>query len=338
MAVDLCSENCALSSSSSSVSPRISFSHDFSQSDVIPVEQLPFRSNSSGLNSNIDFDFCVSESFELESSSADELFSHGRILPTEVKRKDVNVPMKQKGQLPPKITTTTTTPLPPPYAAASSSTKKKQSPKDKESKYLNDQVYEKQSSKSFWSFKRSSSCGNGYRRSFCPLPLLSRSNSTGSSSTTNVKRNPLSKEGVNIKPNSQSQKHCSTRLSHTNSFVPNGYQKPPLNYYKSHGSYGNGVRVNPVLNVPPPNLFGLASIFSNNRDKSKRGVCDKNDIMQAHVLEHKMTGNCCFCACTLPVFVPLLLLFGLCVNTLTFITISFSWGITLYQSEPKWIS
>ncbi|TKY64795.1 hypothetical protein E2542_SST07646 [Spatholobus suberectus] len=259
MAVDLCSENCGVSSSSSSVSPRISFSHDFSQSEVIPVEQLPFGSNSSGLNSSIDFDFCVSESFELESSSADELFSHGRILPTEVKRK--NVPIKQKGQSAPKSTQ-----LPPPHAGASTSKSlKKERPK--ESKYLNDEVYEKQSSKSFWSFKRSSSCGSGHRRSFCPLPLLSRSNSTGST-TPSVKRNPLSKEGVNnIKPNSQ--KHSSTRLTH--SFVPNGYyQKPPLNY-KSHGSYGNNsVRVNPVLNVPPANLFALASIFSNNRDKSKR--------------------------------------------------------------------
>ncbi|XP_014497392.1 uncharacterized protein LOC106758899 [Vigna radiata var. radiata] len=258
MAVDLCSENCGVSSSS--VSPRISFSHDFSHSDVIPVEQLPFRSNSSGLNSGIDFDFYVSESFELESSSADELFSHGRILPTEVKRK--NVPAKQTSQLAPK----NNPPLPPPYAAPPTcKSSKKENPK--ESKCLNDEVYEKQSSKSFWIFKRSSSCGNGHRRSFCPLPLLSRSNSTGSS-TPNVKRNPLSKEGgVNIRPNSQ--KHSSTRLAH--SYVPNGYyQKPPLNYKSHHGSYGSSVRVNPVLNVPPANLFGLASIFSSNRDKSKR--------------------------------------------------------------------
>ncbi|XP_027353209.1 uncharacterized protein LOC113863730 [Abrus precatorius] len=253
MAIELCSENCGVSS----VSPRISFSHDFSHSDVIPVEQLPFRSNSSGLNSGIDFDFRVSESFELESSSADELFSHGRILPTEIKRK--NTPLKQTGQLAPH------TALPPPYAVGENSSTSKSLKKEtsKESKYLNDIVYEKQSSKSFWSFKRSSSCGSGYGRSFCPLPLLSRSNSTGSSTTPSVKRNPMSKEGPNIKPNSH--KHSTTRVTHH--LVPNSYQKPPLN--KSHGSYGNSVRVNPVLNVPPANLFGLASIF-NNRDKSKK--------------------------------------------------------------------
>ncbi|QCE12937.1 hypothetical protein DEO72_LG10g4188 [Vigna unguiculata] len=254
MAVDLCSENCGVSSSS--VSPRISFSHDFSHSDVIPVEQLPFRSN---LNSGIDFDFYVSESFELESSSADELFSHGRILPTEVKRK--NVPAKQTVQSAPK----NNPPLPPPYAAHAppNTISKKENPK--ESKCLNDEVYEKQSSKSFWIFKRSSSCGNGHRRSFCPLPLLSRSNSTGSSTPSVKRNNPLSKEGVvNVKPNSQ--KHSSTRLTHP---YVGYYQKPPLSY-KNHGSYGSSVRVNPVLNVPPANLFGLASIFSGNRDKSKR--------------------------------------------------------------------
>ncbi|KAK7374882.1 hypothetical protein VNO80_08325 [Phaseolus coccineus] len=51
-------------------------------------------------------------------------------------------------------------------------------------------------------------------------------------------------------------------------------------------------------------------------------VMDKNDIMQAHVLGHKMTGNCCFHGCPLPVVVPLLLFFGLCVNTLTLILVS----------------
>jgi hypothetical protein len=38
---------------------------------------------------------------------------------------------------------------------------------------------------------------------------------------------------------------------------------------KSHGSHAS-VRVNPILNVPPANLFGLSSIFSNNRDKGKK--------------------------------------------------------------------
>ncbi|GFY84788.1 hypothetical protein Acr_03g0015620 [Actinidia rufa] len=43
--------------------------------------------------------------------------------------------------------------------------------------------------------------------------------------------------------------------------------KPPLK--KNYGAYGNGVRINPVLNVPSGSLFGLGSIF-NGKEKSKR--------------------------------------------------------------------
>ncbi|KAK7316182.1 hypothetical protein VNO77_34994 [Canavalia gladiata] len=255
-----------------SMSPRISFSHDFSQSDVIPVEKHPLRSNSSGLNSSIDFDFCVQESLELESSSADELFSDGVILPTEIKKKNNNAPLKQTSQSAPKPQP----PLPPSYAiyahgsSTNKSSKKESLKKSNKDLILNGEVDEKQSSnsKSFWRFKRSSSCGSGYGRSLCPLPLLSRSNSTGSSSP-NVKRVTLSKEGTNnVKQNSQKRSSSITRSS-SHSLGSNSHQKPPLK--RSHGSYANNsVRVSPVLNVPSANLFGLGSIFSNNRDKSKK--------------------------------------------------------------------
>ncbi|WJX82657.1 hypothetical protein P8452_65384 [Trifolium repens] len=252
MAIELCSENCGVSS----VSPRISFSQDFSQTDSIPIEQHPFRSNSSGLNSSIDFDFCINQSLNLESSSAEELFSDGRILATEIKKK--NVPLN------PTLTKTQSQPNPPlnhSYSSHNNDSNGKNFTKE------TNEVCEKQSSnsKSFWSFKRSSSCGSGYGRSLCPLPLLSRSNSTGSStSSVNSKKNSLSKEGINVKSNSQ--KHSATRFSNSSS-GPNSYLKPPLN--KTHGSHGS-VRVNPILNVPPANLFGLSSIFSNNRDKGKK--------------------------------------------------------------------
>ncbi|XP_061349451.1 uncharacterized protein LOC133294717 [Gastrolobium bilobum] len=253
MAIELSSENFGVS-----MSPRISFSHDFSQSDVIPVERQqkhPLRSNSSGLNSSIDFDFCVQESLELESSSADELFSDGRILPIEIKKK--NAPLKQTLQLAPQP------PLPLPYAIRNNASTNKKSKKESPKESLNDEVEEKQSSKSFWRFKRSSSCGSGYGSSLCPLPLLSRSNSTGSSPS--VKRMHLSKEGPKVKQNSQNSS-STTRPSHP--LCPNNHQKPPLK--RSHGSYANSVRVSPVLNVPPANLFGLGSIFSNNKAKSKK--------------------------------------------------------------------
>ncbi|XP_057754271.1 uncharacterized protein LOC130973671 [Arachis stenosperma] len=288
MAIELCSENCGVSSNSS-MSPRISFSHDFSQSDVIPVEQHPFGSTTSDLESSNDFDFCVTESFELvESFPADEFFSGGRIIPTEIKgpKKNNNNIIHQKGlhQLAPQHPP----PLPPQScvtvnhnhnhnhdhnhhycnSGCSSSTSSRNLKKEgssKEGKYMNNN--NNNDSKSFWNFKRSSSCGNGYRRSLCALPLLSRSNSTGSSSNT-TKRNPLSKEAGTNKQNSH--KHSSSSSSS---------QKPPLNNKSHHhhqhhhlGSYGNNsVRVvSPALNVHSANLFGLASIFSNNRDKSKK--------------------------------------------------------------------
>ncbi|XP_059451696.1 uncharacterized protein LOC132182461 [Corylus avellana] len=241
MVVDLYSE----SSSMGTTSPRISFSHDFCQSDVVPVEHHPLRSNS------IDFDFCVREGFDQESSSADELFSDGKILPTQIKKKAVAIattkPMDQCGShhhppLPlPRTTTTTTT-------SGNKSTSKQESPKE--------------NSKSFWRFTRSSSCGSGYGRSLCPLPpLLSRSNSTGSA----------------VNSRQSSQKHASMKASQSSASAAaaaaGGYPRPPLKK-GIHGSYGNinGVRISPVLNVPPANnLFGLGSIFSSSgRDKNRK--------------------------------------------------------------------
>lgn len=113
-----------------------------------------------------------------------------------------------------------------------------------------------QNSKSFWGFKRSSSCGSGYARSLCPITLLSRSHSTGSS--TSSKRSSSSKDGlINQKPGRGFQKQTVS-------------QKPPLR--KTSYGYGNnvnntstGIRVNPVLNL------GFGSFFtSNNKSKNKK--------------------------------------------------------------------
>lgn len=255
----------AIELESSGVSPRISFSHDFCQSDIVPaVEQHPRRSNSIG----IDFDFCVRKSFDQDSSSADELFSDGKILPTQVKKKTNNSN--------PQVLST----LPIPAAPGTKNPEEtKEENQLKRSKIVvmrdeasddddhldennNNNNNNKQSSKSFWRFKRSSSlnCGSGYGRSLCPLPpLLHRSNSTGSA--TNDKRAALSKDS-----NNNPQKQPSIRSSHSSSST--NHLKPPLKKY--YGSYGNGIHVNPVLNVPSGNLFGLGSIFFNGKDKNKK--------------------------------------------------------------------
>ncbi|MBA0787046.1 hypothetical protein Gotri_026325 [Gossypium trilobum] len=179
MAVELCSDNCG-------ISPRISFSLDLCHFDDVPVEQRPFRSKPSSLNSSVDFDF-------------------GK-------------------------------------AAESSKEEEKQSSK----------------STSFWGFKRSSSfsCGSGYGRSLCPLPLLSRSNSTGS--TPNVKH-----PSPNNPKHIHSHKHAAANAITNPSFKSSTsyHQKPPLKKTAYKPYYGNGVH--PVLNVPSGNLFGLGSIFFN---------------------------------------------------------------------------
>ncbi|KAG8384095.1 hypothetical protein BUALT_Bualt04G0082400 [Buddleja alternifolia] len=234
-------------SPSVTMSPRISFSHDISQNDTVPVEQY-IRSGSS---SSIDFDFCVfRESFDQESSSADELFFDGKILPIEIKRR--LAPSRRAAEPPPppplplpQSPLPPSRPPPPPLIQKTTETEEKQTYNNK--------------STSFWRFKRSSSlnCGSGYGGSLCPLPLLSRSNSTGSSASG--KRTSISNNQKQNLLKKQSQSSSSTT-----------HQKPPLKK-NSYASYNyNGVKINPVLNVPPANLFGLGYIFSGGKDKNNR--------------------------------------------------------------------
>ncbi|KAA8530583.1 hypothetical protein F0562_005292 [Nyssa sinensis] len=250
MAIELCTENSGMGTS-----PRISFSYDLSQTDVVPVEQYHFRSNSS--SSSIDFDFCVLERFEVESSSADELFFDGKILPIQIKKKIVPPKQIHRTEPPPPPLPL---PLPPcdrPDIISSYENSKNKSPKEMKTT-TSSESEEKQNSKSFWRFNRSTSlnCGSGYARTLCPLPLLSRSNSTGS--TPNVKAHKQ-----HLQKNSPPMKRSKS------SYTSNTHHKPPLK--KSYGSYGNGVRINPVLNVPSANFFGLGSIFSSNgKERNKK--------------------------------------------------------------------
>lgn len=280
MAVELCSETS--SSCVAAMSPRISFSHDLSHQTaadgVPPIEQY-IRSNSS--SSSVDFDFCVfRESFDQEySSSADELFFDGKILPIEIKKK--------LGGAPTKSSWSSSSPSPPPppppppplqldidfhHSSSGGGTTRKsnkdEKPREQNSNSNITDSAEKQNSSSNKSwFKRSSSlnCGSGYARSLCPIPLLSRSNSTGS--TPNVKRSSsstLKEKDYNINYNYLSNNN-KQKFHHQKPPLKKSYTTPPPPY-----GNGNGVKVNPVLNVPTPSLFGLASIFSTSKDKNKK--------------------------------------------------------------------
>lgn len=218
------------------MSPRISFSYDLSQSDTVPIEQTIFRSNS---KTSVDFDFCIGDIFENRSSSADELFYEGKLVPTQIKK---NITCQKQSNFP------------------EPSELLPKTPKLKNDRSGNiEGLREKQNTKSFWGFKRSNSlnCGSSYAPSLCPLPLLSRSNSTGSANTSrkpSISRESLNNQKQNLLKNSANVSSRSSNL------------KPPLK--KNYGSYGNGV--NPVLNVHPGNLFGFGSIFSNGKDKIKK--------------------------------------------------------------------
>lgn len=247
MAVEIFQEN---PSSPTTISPRISFSHYLCQKDTYPYY--------SDLNS--DFDFCFHPA---QTSSADELFSGGFILPFQEKfvtnSKHVSL-----------ITTTTSNPQPLRSSSSSFPPLPKISPSQKQ-EILKESTEQQKSTqpKPFWGIKRSSSLHCHKKGSFWSLPLLSRSNSTGS--LRNSKQS--AKDGQ--KQNGGQFRHIKSTSSATSfssayvyGFPPS--QKPPLR--KNHG---NGVRISPVINVTPPNcisvatvnLFGLGSLFRNGKDK-----------------------------------------------------------------------
>ena len=262
--------------------PRLSF-------DLIPVQdhhhhQQP-RRDASLLDMNCDFEFSISTCLEQESSSADELFSHGVILPSQPRdRVNTNFTSKQ--------TQNRETPclnsLPPLPCSENSKKEKLKENTVSISDHLLEQIRPQSTSKSFWgTFKRSSSLNCENKRSLlCSLPLLSRSNSTGSVSSQ--KRTTSLKE-VNKNNSSQKQplismlRSSSCSSSSSSSSISNPYtmmQKPPLK--KGHGrSYGNGVRIIPVINVPPPYIpKGTAKLFGFGKDRKSKKWLDSNFMVE----------------------------------------------------------
>ncbi|KAL5539304.1 hypothetical protein UlMin_045415 [Ulmus minor] len=246
--------------------PRLSFSSDH----TTPNQENQPRRDTSLLDLNCDFEFSInSDNFE-PSSTADELFSHGMILPIQPRDTVFGFASKEAQSCEAPLFSSSLASLPPLPSTNDQVSKKE---KRKENSVLVscdlDQKSQSTKSSSFWGFKRSSSLNSESKRSLlCSLPLLSRSNSTGSA--------------PNPKKNSQKQQFSigrSTSSSSSSSFTSNPYpasQKPPLK--KSYGgSYGNGVRIIPVLNVPPPyiskgtgKLFGFSSFLNGKDKKSKK--------------------------------------------------------------------
>lgn len=249
----------------SETSPRISFSNDLGQENDTEMEQVS-RRDTTLLDSNPDFEFRICSSLGRESSPADELFADGMILPIQIQERVTASKQiyrhesPRKASLPP-------LPCPSTYENLTRDSMRELMVVDSE------QFEEKPQSKSFWGFKRSSSLNRDIKRSLFSLPLLSRSNSTGS--VPNAKRKTVKDTH---KSNSQKQQSTTTAKSSSSpssssvsSFLYSSPQKPPL---KKSGSYG---KISPVLNVPPPyiykgtaNLFGLGSFLRNGKEKKIR--------------------------------------------------------------------
>ncbi|KAJ8758536.1 hypothetical protein K2173_000257 [Erythroxylum novogranatense] len=262
MAVDVCSEL-----PSARISPRISFSHDLKP----PTDCSSIREHHNRLDTTLlesDFNFCFVNNFVQELSSADELFANGKIRPLEIK-KSLNF-SKDKDDQPMLL---------PPSRPHQTSSETKERKLLKEFLSMSTDPEEKPAPKSFWQFKRSSSLNFDSARSkglIRSLQFLSRSNSTGSAPNPQ-KQSTLAKDTQ--KPKLQKQPSLPSRkLYNSNSGLSYHYnssqKNPPLRKCKS---YGNGVRISPVLNISPPcisrgtiNLFGLGSLFCNGKFKKKK--------------------------------------------------------------------
>uniref|UniRef100_A0A7N0TN54 Uncharacterized protein n=1 Tax=Kalanchoe fedtschenkoi TaxID=63787 RepID=A0A7N0TN54_KALFE len=268
MAVDLFSE----------ASPRYSFSHDINQASLAPT-----RSDPTQLDTGFDFEFGISDSFAQESSSADELFSQGILLPIQIREK--SAPTSKQPINPPPPADQQEPLITEDIKAAAEEEAKEDAKEAAPSTNLLEPEEKSQTKSSFWSFKRSITlnCDAEYKKGLlCSLQGLSRSNSTGS--VPNPKKSMQNKDkagAINSSKHPSLPKSSSTSSSSSSSSSSYYHQFHHQKAQHSKGYYGGGSygpggpRTNSVLNVPPPyisntNLFGLGSLFRNGKDKKPK--------------------------------------------------------------------
>ncbi|XP_028800158.1 uncharacterized protein LOC114755445 [Neltuma alba] len=210
--------------------PRLSFSNDLPVSPINHHVDPPRRDASlmtmMDSNSELEFEFSITRnSFHSESSSADELFSNGVIVPTQIQNQPTTKKHTLRGEPP-------YTRLPPRPCSSPVEKTKKQSTREPHSR-------------SFWGFARSRSLNCDTKKSlFSSSSSLPRSNSTGSA--TNPKR-------TNSRDNGKGHGGSSS------------YPVQKSGSGKAYGGsyYGDGLRVSPVLNIPTPCISkGSASLFN----------------------------------------------------------------------------
>ncbi|XP_073132834.1 uncharacterized protein [Henckelia pumila] len=258
MAVDIYSEVWSPFST-----PRTSLSHD-------PIIEEEDEENI------VDFNFCIIQNLSQPISSADELFANGKILPLKSKIKiqtnqshDPNPnPLIQPHSKPRKITT--------PATHKTVGVEKKRLIEFLSTSFDADDDDREDSkrrfTKPFWNFRRSSSSGRnnvsnggGLLRS---IHFLTRSNSTGSA--PNPKHKVMQKQ--------HSMKESSNPIQYYPYYKYNTAERPYLKKSTSSRSYGNGVRISPVLNIPPTyniakgtvSFFGIGSFFCTKKSNKNK--------------------------------------------------------------------
>ncbi|CAI8605077.1 unnamed protein product [Vicia faba] len=257
MAIELCSEL----SITPGISPRISFSHDLkSSTGSIPVEAPHIQSDLRLLDSTAsDFVFTITNTLSQQLSSADELFSDGKIIPLEIK----NIISNEK------ILLTKKSSSPDKFFQPLLKTHQKRLKEFLSDETDTEEEKSTSTSKHFWQFKRSSSLNiDTSRRSSLirSLQFLSRSNSTGSAPNPKTQKQNLQK---------QSSVSSSRRSSSSSSTSSTYYFYSSSSKHSLKKSSSNGVRISPVLNLPQSyipkatgSFFGFGSLFC--KGKSKR--------------------------------------------------------------------
>nr|GEX44507.1 hypothetical protein [Tanacetum cinerariifolium] len=232
MAVDICS------TSEPFTSPRISFSYDLNNQSF----EIATTITTNAPNTTT-FDFHVTTNLVQQVTSADELFFEGVLLPTQIKKPETICTKPNIVVLENKAVDV----------------------KKKRLKELlsdnNDEEHEKSASKSFWRFTRTTSLnsesGKGPKKLFRSLSLkrLLHNNTC----TTVVEKSNSHKD-VTMLP----------RCASITQTSPVQHNSSRLLVTKKKSD--NGVKINPVLNIPSANninLLGYGSLFCKGRLKNK---------------------------------------------------------------------
>ncbi|ESQ48072.1 hypothetical protein EUTSA_v10021275mg [Eutrema salsugineum] len=270
---------------------RISFAGDLGQSDKAPPMEKqpsgPVRRDTTLLDSsNPDFEFHISRNFDPgDSSPADEIFADGMILPIlpfQVTTASSMPKRLYKYELPPivsapSLSSSSLTPQPLPLPQNSRKYSSVKETNGRGSGANSDSEAEK-SSKSFWSFKRSSSLNCDIKKSLiCSFPRLTRSNSTGSVMNSkramlrDINKHSSQRHGV-PRPGADHSSHLSSSSSSPSSVCCSSYQFRPQKHAGKNGGRekagGGSFRITPVIGGPSP--FGLGSILRLSKEKKTK--------------------------------------------------------------------